>query len=202
MRRFHPTTKPMSPRHPTDQKDNVIDILSSGGDGKGDKTAYYSRLYTQHRVWMLRHVKKFGVSEEDAEEIVQEAFVRLLRLDEPDTHSYLRSYLQRIASNIAIDRYRRNQRSPEVPANPEDDSHIGVHQLSPDRIQQSREVLDELQKCLGSLSDKCRTAFTLYKIKGKGYPEIAEAMGVSESMVRKYVLQALRHCYSELKHLL
>ncbi|MGS2722487.1 RNA polymerase sigma factor [Porticoccus sp. GXU_MW_L64] len=184
-------------------KEDLATMLSRQGiEEKGDHTAYYTRLYTQHRVWMLRHVMKFGVSEEDAEEVVQEAFVRLLRLDEPDTHSYLRSYLQRIASNIAIDRYRRSQRSPEVVANPEDDSHQGIHQLSPERIQQSRQTLNELQKCLAQLSPKCRVAFTQYKIQGKSYSEIAQSMGVSESMVRKYVLQALRFSYAELQHLL
>ena len=177
-------------------------LSSADASEKGSHTAYYSRLYTQHRVWILRHVMKFGVSEEDAEEIVQEAFVRLLRLDEPDTHSYLRSYLQRIASNIAIDRYRRSQISPEIAANPDDETHLGVHQLSPERIQQSQETLIELQKCLDKLPPKCRTAFTLYKIQGKSYGDIAQTMGISESMVRKYVLQALRYSYSELKHLL
>ena len=167
-----------------------------------DKTAYYNRLYTQHRVWMLRHVMKFGVSEADAEEVVQEAFVRLLRLDEPSTHSYLRSYLQRIATNIAIDRYRRKQRSPEVQLPEESYLQKGVHQLSPERIEESRETLSALQESLKSLPQKCQDAFILYKVEEKSYLQVAERLGISESMVRKYVLRALRHTYNELSHLL
>ena len=170
--------------------------------GVSDKTAYYNRLYTQHKVWMLRHVMKFGVSEADAEEVVQEAFVHLLRLDEPGTHSYLRSYLQRIATNIAIDRYRRKQRSPEIHLSEVDNSQKGAHQLSPERIEESRETLLALQQSLKSLPQKCQDAFILYKVEGQSYQQVAERLKVSESMVRKYVLRALRHSYNDLKHLL
>lgn len=177
-------------------------LSSCHQQGKADKAAYYSRLYTQHKVWMLRHVMKFGVSEADAEEIIQEAFVRLLRLDEPSTHSYLRSYLQRIATNIAIDRFRRKQRSPEIKLEEEEESQQSAYHLSPERVETSRETLAALQESLKKLPEKCQKAFLLYKVEGQSYQQIAQTLGVSESMVRKYVLRALRHSYDEIKDLL
>ena len=184
-------------------KQLLTEALSSNiPQGKAGKTAYYSRLYTQHKVWMVRHVMKFGVSEADAEEVIQEAFVRLLRLDDDSTHSYLRSYLQRIATNIAIDRFRRKQRSPEIQLSEEEHSQKGAHQLSPERIEESREILLALQQSLKSLPQKCQDAFILYKVEGQSYQEVAERLNVSESMIRKYVLRALRHSYNDISHLL
>ena len=151
---------------------------------------------------MLRHVMKFGVSESDAEEVIQEAFVRLLRLDEPSAHSYLRSYLQRIATNIAIDRFRRKQRSPEVRLSDEETMQHSIYQLSPERVETSRDTLKALQQSLEKLPEKCRKAFLLYKVEGQSYQQVAQTLAISESMVRKYVLRALRHSYDEIKDLL
>lgn len=185
-------------------EEQFAQMLSSHKEhGDNSKAAYYTRLYTQHRVWMLRHVMKFGINEADAEEVVQEAFVRLLKLDEPNTHSYLRSYLQRIASNIAIDRYRRKQRSPEVESTEiESDSFPYGASPSPEQTESGKQILKLLNNILQELPPKCRTAFYMYKVQGHSYTEVAEHLGLSESMVRKYVLKALRYSYSELKDLL
>ena len=64
----------------------------------------------------------------------------------------------------------------------------------------NNELLKEMEKSLISLPDKCRLAFLLYKIRGQSYEEIALTLQISPSMVRKYVLRAVRHCYQQLQH--
>ena len=49
-----------------------------------------------------------------------------------------------------------------------------------------------VHKALSELPLKCRQAFTMHRNLGLSYPEISEALGVSTSMVEKYIIQALK----------
>ena len=70
---------------------------------------------------------------------------------------------------------------------------------SPERKNESQQLLDKMTASIKSLPLKCRQAFILYKFKGMAYADIANSLDVSESMVRKYVLRAVRHCFEEVK---
>jgi RNA polymerase sigma-70 factor (ECF subfamily) len=53
----------------------------------------------------------------------------------------------------------------------------------------------EIVRCLiGELPPKCRRAFLLHRVHGAEFSEIAEEMGLSERMVRHYVLRAVLYC--------
>ena len=61
-----------------------------------------------------------------------------------------------------------------------------------------QQQLDRLAKLIDELSPKCRDAFIAYKFYDMSYPEIAQRMDLTESMVRKYVLRAIAYCSSHL----
>jgi RNA polymerase sigma-70 factor (ECF subfamily) len=56
-----------------------------------------------------------------------------------------------------------------------------------------------LESAIKELSVKCRTALLLNRLEGKTHAEIARTLGVSESMVAKYIVQALKHCRARLQ---
>ena len=61
-----------------------------------------------------------------------------------------------------------------------------------------RQRLRLLETALDELPTKPRLALLLNRVEGRTFAEIASRLGVSESMVAKYIAQALRHCRDRL----
>lgn len=158
--------------------------------------AQIKSLYVDHYRRLIHHIMKKGLSHKEAEDIAQEAFVKLLGLENEGISNYIQAYLYKIATNLSIDKLRRQTRAP-IDTNNEIATQAVSH-TSPEKSLENQDSLALIKDSLKQLPLKCRQAFVLYKIKGMEYREIAETMQVSESMVRKYVLQAVRSCYHHL----
>lgn len=122
--------------------------------------------------------------------MAQEAWLRIHRIRDPELLSNPRAFLFQTATNVGIDRSRRkkleNQHAAESVLEEEPQTG-GI-----DEVLANRESLQLIEACLQQLPDKCRRAFTLHRLHGLSYPEIAAQLGVSQSMVEKYIIQALK----------
>lgn len=128
----------------------------------------------------------------DAQEVAQEAYVRLVTMDKPEQVDSLRAYLFRIASNLAVDRLRARQVRADHPLlAPDEDFHLAP---IPERHVQATGQLQELYKALRELPAKTARAFVMHVIDGREISAIARAMKISERMVRYHVAHALAHC--------
>lgn len=148
-------------------------------------------LFREHNEALLRFLRTRLPSDADAKEAAQEAYVRLLQLDRLDQPSFLRAYLFKIASNVATDVLRRravHRRCVHGDGPPED--AVGPTQ---EAAMAAREQLALVEKALGELPPKCRTAFLLRRREGLPAARVAEELGVSERMVRLYLERALEH---------
>ena len=172
----------------------------SGSDApvRADPSEFVGHVFRKYNESLVRYLSVRLCSLPDAEEVAQEAYARMLKLDEPDTISHLQAYLFKIASNIAIDRIRSQSRQPQ---------HVtldavteGVMTPFPDvgRVVEARQQLQLISEIVAELPPKCRKAFLLYKFKGQSYREIATHMQLTESMIRKYVLRAIVYCRTRL----
>lgn len=156
------------------------------------------RAFQKYNESLVRYLSVRLRSRRDAEEVAQEAYARMLKLDEPDTISHMQAYLFRIASNIAIDRMRSQDRKPQHLSLDAVSEGISAPAVAVDRIVGTREQLSLITEIVAELPPKCRKAFLLYKFKEQSYREIAERMQLTESMIRKYVLRAIVYCRSRL----
>jgi len=131
-------------------------------------------------------------SVQDAKEVAQETYVRLLQMGRPVTSNLVRAYLFRVAGNLAIDRLRRratrDRMAEELPA--ELPGGLGL----PERQVLADEELLLLSRCLQELPEKVRSAFLMCRLDGLSQNEIAARLCVTDRMVRKYITQALLHC--------
>lgn len=159
-------------------------------------------LMRQHWQELIRFLTtRRGASKEDAEEIIQETFIRYAEYHRTEPILNTRAWLFRTAGNLAVDYQRRcANRMPH-----ETDDAL-LHALpdtapSPEQSCLDAQRLDYLYEYLLELPENCRRAFYLNRIEGMTYAEIAVALGVSESMVGKYLVQAMRHCRDRLKQL-
>ncbi len=150
------------------------------------------RLFREHNDALVRFLRLRLRSYQEAREVAQEAYVRLLSLDKPGAVSYLRAFLFKTAANIAIDRRRREQaheRATELPL-----FHEFTDTLTPERRVAGEQTLQRLERLIAAMPPKCQQAFVLNQIHGMDFASIAEKMALSQSMVRKYVTRALLHC--------
>ncbi len=159
----------------------------------------FAELVEAHNEKLVSFLAARLGDEQEARDVVQEAYAKLLGLGEKTVVSFHRAYLYRTATNIAIDRLRARKRRSEVTAKLVD-AHDNLPSDVPtaDEVLTSRETLQKLQTIIGALPPKCRYAFLEYRMNNRTYAEIAEDLSISESMVRKYVLRALRHCKAKL----
>ncbi|HEY0339863.1 MAG TPA: sigma factor, partial [Steroidobacteraceae bacterium] len=74
---------------------------------RGARAALVDRLFREHNEALIRFLTVRVRSPQEARDVAQEAYVRLLSLDEPGAVSYLRAFLFKTAANIAVDRRRR-----------------------------------------------------------------------------------------------
>lgn len=176
----------------------VVEPASQSGTASEPRSRaeLVARLFREHNEALVQFLTNRLRSPQEAREVAQEAYVRILALDSPGAVSFLRAFLFRTASNIAIDRLRHRQRCPHS-------SDVSLFDELPER--RTPEVRAEgaqeialLSKLIAELSPKCRLAFLLHKVDGLSTREIARRMNLSERQVRDYVLRGLLHCRSGL----
>lgn len=165
----------------------------NGGEGAFAISApNAATLFGDHNRTLVRFLNARLGSEEEAEEIAQESYVKLLQLERTGAISFLRAYLFRIAANLAIDRIR--QRKSQGRHEDIDLFEDLQDAAAPERSAIANEQLDRLAQCLDELPEKCARAFVLHRFHGMGPQEVAAAMGLSDRMVRNHLVRALVYC--------
>ena len=150
-------------------------------------------LFRDHNAALLRFAAAKLGSEQEARDVAQEAYVRLLQLDRPETIGYLRAFLFKITANLAMDRLRARRRAPLDQTVSEED--LVAFELSPERQCAGQEMIAILNGALAELPLKCREILVLHRLEGLSRAEIAERTGLGERMVRLYMARALEHLH-------
>ncbi len=171
------------------------DVERSNADPYGKMI---DRIYRDHNETLVRFLCATLRSEQDAREVAQEAYTRMLKLDEPDTVKHLQSYLFKTAANLAIDRLRQSRRQPKLKILGDAATKAPSPEPGPDAVLEGRQKLLLLSHAVTELPPKCRMAFVRYKFEGESYATIAAEMNLTESMIRKYVIRALVYCRERL----
>jgi RNA polymerase sigma-70 factor (ECF subfamily) len=160
------------------------------------ETQAIERLFREHNESLIRFLTARLRSRQTALEVAQEAYVRLLSLDQPGAISFLRAFLFRTAANLAVDRLRRDQAQQRMTAQPV--FHEFTDARTPERKVASAQELEHLEHLIAQLPHKCREAFYLSRVEGLSSAAIATRMGLSERMVREHVMRALLFCQAHL----
>jgi RNA polymerase sigma factor (sigma-70 family) len=142
------------------------------------------------RGWLVTHFR----STRDIDDIVQEAFLRVIRARERSAVRSTRAFLFATARNLAIDHLRRRSTTPTEPL-------AGIEVLSvldegdsiPETASRNQEFI-LLTDAIQSLPDRCRQIFTLRKIYGLSQKEIAARLGISENTVSAQLTIGFHKC--------
>ena len=153
------------------------------------------RLFAEHRAALEAFFQRRIRTKSDAPDLAQEVYLRMLRVNDTDAIRNPELYLYTVANNLVkehavldrglasgvdVDETTVQQQLSELPAF---DADLDEMQ----RVARLRVVLTQLRP-------KCRAAVVLHYRQGLSYAEIAERLGVSTHMVKKYLSQSLVHC--------
>lgn len=151
------------------------------------------RLYVDHQGWLNGWLRRQLGCSQNAADLVQDTFVRLLGKDQ-DMAAIRepRAYLHTIAKGLLINHWRRRQ---------VEQAYLDALALRPEALAPSPEsqaliveTLLQIDAMLARLPSKARAAFLMSQLHGMTYAAIAAELGVSERMVKKYMAQAMLHC--------
>jgi RNA polymerase sigma-70 factor (ECF subfamily) len=152
-------------------------------------------LFAQHhgalRAFFYRRIK----GKSAASDLVQEVYVRMLRVSDVDAIRNPEAYLYTVASNLLKEHAVLERRQ----ANSIDVDDAGIEELFGELPDFDRQLdtgrrVSRLRTVLGQLSPKCRATVILKYRYELSYEEIGSRLGVSSNMVKKYLAQALAHC--------
>ena len=146
-------------------------------------------------VRVLRFLGARLANEQDAQDLAQEAYLRLLRASNSRLIHDPVAYLLRIARNLLHEWYT-SAPPTRVPLEEVELADDGMSAEDWTEISQQMKRLDDV---LRHLSPKCRAAILMHRRDGMTYDEIARTLGISSSMVKKHLSQGLARCRSRLR---
>jgi RNA polymerase sigma-70 factor, ECF subfamily len=168
----------------------------------GDRDAY-RLLVERHSRNVFRLAYRMTGNQHDAEEVVQEAFLRAYqKLRQFESRANFGTWVYRIAANYAIDRMRQKKSEDsrrELPARETEDgaefdlmSSVPDAAPSPERLAQSGQLAARMRVALRELSEAERTAFVMRHWNGAGIEEIAQALESSTSAAKNTVFRSVQ----------
>ncbi|MEM7099840.1 MAG: RNA polymerase sigma factor [Pseudomonadota bacterium] len=164
-----------------------------GNDAEASsKSQFIADLFSHQSTPLVKYLTARFRSVDEAQEVAQEAWLRLYRLEKPETLDNAKAFLFQTASNLSIDRIRRQNLERKYQPDSEEVSQ------SVEASVEAQLALRQVEAALHELPNKCRQAFVMHRHKNLSYPNIAKELGVSTSMVEKYIIQALKHLRNKL----
>jgi RNA polymerase sigma-70 factor (ECF subfamily) len=127
----------------------------------------------------------------DPEDVVQEAYCRLLALDAVDAIRDPRAYFFTVARSVVIDQLRRAQVVRFEALTDAEGLHIPDPAPMADQAVSGRQELALMQSALAALPGRCRQIFELRRIRGLSQKEVAGLLHVTENVVERQTARGL-----------
>lgn len=140
------------------------------------------------RAWLRRSL----VSDGEVEDVIQEAYCRLLALKDTSHIASPRAYFFTAARAVVIDHVRRSRVVRMETITETSSFNVVLDEPSPERVTAGRRELDRVRRLIAALPDRCRRVFELRKIEGMPQREIAALLGVTETIVENDVVKGQR----------
>jgi RNA polymerase sigma factor (sigma-70 family) len=160
-----------------------------------DKRAFIDAVAAQHGQRLKRFLLARVRNAADANDLIQEVYLRLLRVDNHEAIRMPEAYVFALANHVLY-QYRMRQARTLEPHELFETFSDGQAALDNDPLTQSenQQRIEELEQVLAGLSPKARATLIMSRRDGMTLEKIGEELGVSRPMVKKYLAKALLQC--------
>ncbi len=176
---------------------------------RGDRSAFDAlvRRYDQE---VLRMTLRMVRSEEEAQDLYQEVFLKVYRsLGRFRLEARFSTWLYRVVTNVCFDHLRQQKSRSEVPARAGADGELDYAQaladdrpgLNPEQALRAREISRRLEVALRQLSPRERMVFELKHCQGMKLRAIGELCGTSEEAAKNSLFRAVQKLRQDLSDL-
>jgi RNA polymerase sigma factor (sigma-70 family) len=158
-----------------------------------DVSHWFDRELRPHEPALRAYLRGRFPALSDPDDIVQEAYVRVLRARETDRVRSPKALLFTVAKNLALDVFRRQHvdteeldlaNVDEIPVLREESSESLTHE----------EKLQLLEEALQTLPERCRQVIMLKRFHGLSYDEISEKLGISHNTISAHMTVGVTKC--------
>lgn len=164
---------------------------------------HFAEVFLKALPSLRKVVTRIMLSNQDTDDLLQEAFVRGLSASRrSDIHS-LEDYLFVVARNLALKERTKQQNNL---GNVLSELELELDTLesrapSPEESVYNRNRFNAFIQAANTLPEQCQRAFLLKHVHGCSQKEIAKIMKITESTVEKHIAKGLRRCANELEKL-
>ena len=133
-----------------------------------------------------------AVPEDEVGDIVQDAYVKIARLDDVSHIRSGRAYFFSTARSVLLDRIRHNRIVRIDSLTEADMLALADDDPGPERRASARQELERVRRLIAELPERCRVIFEMRRIEGVPQREIAERLGVPEHTVEAQAIRGLK----------
>ncbi len=130
----------------------------------------------------------------DIDDLVQESYLRLLRLREQGRIRSPRGLLFTVARNAAHDLFRRRGRAATSPITENGAERVLDETPGTAEVVSRGQEIELLAEAIEALPERCRAVFLLRQFENLSQREIAKKLGIAEHTVESQLTKALRRC--------
>lgn len=153
-----------------------------------------AQMIRQHHGSLLSFLRRRLRVSEDADDVAQETYVRLMQYEGSRAIRSPASMLFRIAINLANDLGRYQVTHREADRRSLEDVELICERPSAEREIEAQQDVELLYEAIAELPPRCQQVFLLSRVRKMTYPEIAEHCGISLKAVEKHIRRALAIC--------
>jgi|ERR1700733_8281172 len=176
-----------------------LGIFSREGRGKLSRRTEVVDLYDELRLPLYGYLICMGLTPQEADDVIQDAFLRLVRfLQDGGQIKSHRSWIYRVAHNLGVNLQKRERR---LVADLDEDDAVELARTpvaaTPEELYLRKEQCRRLDSAISQLTKRQRECLHL-RAEGLRYHEIAEVLGITISGVADALQRAILHLTSEL----
>jgi len=168
------------------QRDEAVTALDASS------RVFLASLFNKYRASLFRYLNGLVPTSEDAAELVQESYTRLLRQSNVlRLEVVARTYLFQTATNLARDHFRRRVSHHAQHHIDIDDESIADDSANPEQTFAWNQTVESIKQGIKDMPPLTRKVFLLSRFRNKTYPQIAAILGVSTRTVERKMSEAM-----------
>lgn len=149
-------------------------------------------IFNKYRGALLSHLTRLVRSPEDAAELVQETFLRVMNhAQKMEFESIARAYLFQTATNLARDHFRRQRWRAHEPLENIPEPETPRPCSSPEELALWGEAIEALGAELRGMPEATRAVFTRARLDNQSYADISRELGISVRTVERRMSEAM-----------